>query len=306
MRSVYVFFLSIVPFVLDGQICSPYVVANAGNYSGNATASLSWTLGETITETFSDGTHVLTQGFQQPVAVSISGIILDLMVFLEGPYEALEMATDLNSGGNIPLSQPYNTAPWNYAGTEAVASMPSADVVDWILVELRDAPDAASAGSAAIVAQQAAFLLKDGSIVGTDGSALPLFNCSPVNSLFAVLWHRNHLGIMSANPLIEAGGVYSYDFTAGPAQVYGGSNAHKELAPGIWGMIGADGNADSQVNNGDKNDVWATQAGTGGYLSGDFNLDAQVNNGDKNDVWIPNTGLGGQVPDSGYKCQIPQ
>ncbi|MBN1340883.1 MAG: hypothetical protein JXA03_16265, partial [Bacteroidales bacterium] len=63
------------------------------------------------------------------------------------------------------------------------------------------------------------------------------------------------------------------------------------------GMTGADGNADQQINNGDKNDVWIQQAGTGGYKAGDFNLDAQVNNGDKNDVWVPNTGLGGQVPE---------
>ncbi|MCD4734485.1 MAG: hypothetical protein K8R53_00450, partial [Bacteroidales bacterium] len=74
------------------------------------------------------------------------------------------------------------------------------------------------------------------------------------------------------------------------------TQAHKEIGTGIWGMIGADGNADSQINNADKLDVWAVQAGSGGYQNGDFNLDAQVNNSDKNDVWIPNTGLGGQVP----------
>ncbi|MCD4677782.1 MAG: hypothetical protein K8S18_17565, partial [Desulfobacula sp.] len=112
----------------------------------------------------------------------------------------------------------------------------------------------------------------------------------------------------------ETGGIYSYDFTTGSGQVYGGANAHKEIGPGTWGMTGADGNADGQVNNGDKIDVWSLQAGSGGYLTGDFNLDSQVNNGDKNDVWIPNTGSGGQVPDfsggsfvkQGYKCHVPQ
>jgi hypothetical protein len=61
-------------------------------------------------------------------------------------------------------------------------------------------------------------------------------------------------------------------------------------------MAAADGNADSQINNADKNDVWAVQAGASGYLPGDFNMDTQVNNSDKNDAWAPNTGLGGQVP----------
>ncbi|MBN1340149.1 MAG: VCBS repeat-containing protein, partial [Bacteroidales bacterium] len=225
-----------------------------------------------------------------------AGIQLDLTVLLEGPFNGSEMNTMLNSGGQLPLSQPYNTGPWNYTGTEAVAAIPNADVVDWILIELRDAPDAASAGSAAVVARQAGFLRKDGTITSADGFSLPLFTYFPVNSLFAVVWHRNSIGVMSAIPLTETGGVYAYDFTTGASQAYGGTLGHKEIAPGAWGMIAADGNADNQVNNGDKNDVWAPQAGTGGYTSGDFNLDAQVNNGDKNDVWVPNTGLGGQVP----------
>lgn len=228
--------------------------------------------------------------------VQSANLNLDLTVFLEGPFNGTEMNTILNSGGHVPLSQPYNSAPWNYPGTESVVSIPNTDIVDWILVELRDTTQASMATSQTIVARQACFLLKDGSIVSTDGSSFPLFTYSPVNSLFAVIWHRNSIGIMSANPLYETRGIYSYDFTSGAGQVYGGIQAHKEIAPGIWGMIGADGNADGQINNGDKNDVWSPQAGTGGYKAGDFNLDSQVNNGDKNDVWVPNTGMGGQVP----------
>lgn len=227
-----------------------------------------------------------------------AGIQLDLTVLLEGPFNGSEMNTTLNSGGHVPLLQPYNTAPWNYTGSETVTSIPNNDVVDWILVELRDAPDAPSAGSASIAARQAAFLLKDGSVVGTDGSSILQFiDITIQQSLFLVIWHRNHIGVMSAIPLTEIGGVYIYDFTSGASQAYGNNQGHKELAPGIWGMTGADGNADSQINNGDKIDVWGAQAGSSGYADGDFNLDTQVNNSDKNDVWVPNTGLGGQVPD---------
>ena len=222
-------------------------------------------------------------------------IYLDGKVFLEGPFNGTEMNSDIY--GELPLSQPYNTAPWNYTGTESVTAIPNPDVVDWILIELRDAPDAPSAGSSTIISRQAGFLLKDGSIAGTDGSSILQFdNITIQQSLFLVIWHRNHLGVMSAVPLTENGGMYTYDFTTGASQAHGNAQGHKELAPGIWGMTGADGNADSQVNNGDKIDVWALQAGASGYNSGDFNLDTQVNNSDKNDVWIPNTGLGGQVP----------
>ncbi|MCD4735294.1 MAG: hypothetical protein K8R53_04580 [Bacteroidales bacterium] len=235
-----------------------------------------------------------------------SGLYLNIKAFLEGPFNGSDMNTIINSNGYLPLVQPYNQAPWNYTGTEAVAAIPNADVVDWVLVELRDTTEASLATSQTIMAQQAAFLLHDGSVVGLDGNGACSIAASVTNNLFVVLWHRNSIGIMSAFPLIETGGIYSYDFTTGSGQAYGGLNAHKELTPGIWGMIGADGNADGQINNADKLDVWAVQAGSGGYQSGDFNLDAQVNNSDKNDVWIPNTGLGGQVPDSGYKCQVPE
>ncbi len=48
------------------------------------------------------------------------------------------MNTSINDRGSIPLSQPYNTPPWNYTGDESVISIPNADVVDWLLLELRE------------------------------------------------------------------------------------------------------------------------------------------------------------------------
>ncbi|MBN1339383.1 MAG: VCBS repeat-containing protein [Bacteroidales bacterium] len=222
---------------------------------------------------------------------------VDVKVFLEGPFNGSEMSSTLNAGGQLPFTQPYNTAPWNYTGTENVAAIPNSNVVDWVLVELRDAATASQATGQQTVAVKAAFLLRDGTIVGADGqSVLQFDNVSIQQSLFAVVWHRNSIAIMSSAPLTETGGIHTYDFTTGSGQAYGGVQAHKELAPGIWGMIAADGNSDGQINNSDKNDVWAAQAGTNGYLQGDFSMDGQVNNTDKNEIWKPNTGLGGQVP----------
>ena len=238
-----------------------------------------------------------------------AGITVNLKVYLEGPFDVTDMDADLNT--ILPLTQPYNGAPWNYAGTESVVSIPNTNIVDWVLVELRETTgDASTATSDSIIAQQAAFLLNDGSIVGMDGNGTCPIATSISNNLFVVIWHRNHLGIMSANPLSETGGVYTYNFTTGSGQAYGGANGHKEIGTGIWGMIGGDGDANSQIGNADKNDVWAVQAGTSGYLSGDFTMDVQVNNSDKNDVWAPNSGKGGQVPDNipqgGFKCMVPK
>ena len=57
---------------------------------------------------------------------------LDLKVFLEGPFYYVLMIPYLNYAGYLPLTQPYNTAPWNYTGTESVATIPNYDIVDWI------------------------------------------------------------------------------------------------------------------------------------------------------------------------------
>ncbi|MCD4744915.1 MAG: hypothetical protein K8R58_01295 [Bacteroidales bacterium] len=239
---------------------------------------------------------------------SIESIInLDVKVYLEGPYNGINMDPELNL--ILPLDQPYNIAPWNYAGTESVTSIPNSNIVDWLLVELRDTTEAQYASSLTKIAQQAAFVLNDGSIVGTDGSSILSFNHSIIHNLFVVIWHRNHLGVISANAVTKTGSVYTYDFTTGSGQAYGGANGHKEIGTGVWGMIGGDGDANKQISNADKNDVWAVQAGTSGYLSGDFTMDIQVNNTDKNDIWAPNSGKGGQVPDGitkGYQCQVPE
>ncbi len=101
---------------------------------------------------------------------------LSLSAFLEGPYNGTDMNTNLNPEP-IPLSQPYNDLlKWDYQGTESVAAIPNADVVDWVLVELRETSgDASTALPDSMISQQAAFILKDGSIVGLDGSKPTLF-----------------------------------------------------------------------------------------------------------------------------------
>jgi len=241
----------------------------------------------------------------------IGGITVDLTVFLEGPFAGSDMTTYLNMYGYIPLTQPYNTTPWNYYGTESVASIPNSDVIDWVLVELRETPgDASSATSGMIIDRQAGFILKDGTIVGIDGISILEFDVEVTENLFAVIYHRNHLGILSANPLPLSGGAYIYNFTTGEGQVNGGYNAHKQLEPGIWGMIGGDGNADGEINNLDKNDIWNQQRGNTGYYAGDFDMNGQVENVDKSGTWKPNAGKGSKVvegaAENGYSSQVPK
>ncbi|MCD4698755.1 MAG: hypothetical protein K8S16_21190 [Bacteroidales bacterium] len=222
-------------------------------------------------------------------------IMVSLKVFLEGPFNDPEMNTNLTGLTDFPFSQPYNTSPWNYTGTENVTTIPNPDIVDWILVEMRDTTIANYATPESIIARQAAFLLKDGSIAGLDGISNLRFDITITHQLFTVVYHRNHLAIMSANPLSESSGVYTYDYSSGENQVYNGAAGHKDLG-GLWGMYAGDGNSDGIVDDADKN-IWSAEAGTFGYFTFDYELDAQVDNPDKNEAWLYNLGKESQVPD---------
>jgi hypothetical protein len=222
-------------------------------------------------------------------------LTVDLAAFLEGPFNVTDMSTDLNTGGVLPLAQPFNTTPWSYNGTESVDTVPAGSV-DWVFLELRDAADAASATPATVFARQAAFVMNDGTIVSTDGSSDPVFTGSLTQNLFVVIYHRNHLSVMSATAVTKSGGVYPYNFTIGETQAYGGANGHKQVGPRTWGMIGGDSDANGTIEAADKT-VWAGQAGTTGYKSGDLNMNTQVDNVDKNDVYVGNKGSSSQVPE---------
>ena len=168
---------------------------------------------------------------------------LNLKVFLEGPFNGVNMNAELISASDFPLIQPYSISPWDYDGTESVTEVP-ANVVDWVLVELRDTSGTAGeASSNSVVAKRAGFLLSDGSIVDLDGISNLEFNVAIKNNLFAVIYHRNHLPVMSAIALQKTDELFLYDFTDDILKSFGNTLAHKELIPGVYGMIAGDAEA---------------------------------------------------------------
>jgi len=232
-----------------------------------------------------------------PVELTVTDeLIVDISVMLEGPFNGSSMSTDLAALPDFPTNQPFGVAPWNYYGFESISGVPASTIVDWVLIELRDATAAGLADESTIIAQQAALLLNDGNIISTDGSDLA-FAISPVNSLYAVVHNHNHLSIMSAFAMTEAGGNYSYDFTTALTQAYGDGDAHKQIAPGLWGMIAGDANCDGGISPLDLSAGWDMDAGKSGYQACDFNFDGQVDNKDKDDYWLPNDGSSCQVPE---------
>lgn len=233
-------------------------------------------------------------GWEISYSTNYERINLSSKVFLEGPFFNTGMTQDLSA--KLPLSQPFDNVASSvsyYEGNEAVTEIPSLEIVDWILVELRDTNTAASATSETIIAKQAAFLLNDGSIVGLDGNSNLRFNNSFKHNLFVVLYSRNHLAIISASPLTEVDGIYSYDFTIGAGQAF--DSGQKEIGLDVWGMFTGDIFPDGIINNEDKI-LWEEEAGQSGYLQSDLNMDGNSDNVDKVDFWLPNLGMESQVP----------
>jgi hypothetical protein len=225
----------------------------------------------------------------------VQGLTINLKAMLQGPFVTTEMNPALNNSGLLPLSQPFNTSPWNYSGIESVSTIPNSNVVDWVLVELRDAPSAAAATSATRIARQAAFILKNGYIVGLDGTSYLIFDNLINQQLFVVIWHRNHLSVLSANALTSNAETYSYDFST-PAGKAFGVNSQNQLAANSWGMISGDSNGSGLVGTDDLNPSWNTNGGKSGFSTLDLNLDTQLNNVDKDSFWWPNIGKGTNVP----------
>jgi len=229
--------------------------------------------------------------------------IKGLQIFLEGPFDnnLSLMKTELNDNGLLPLDQPFDsnpTAEWYYEGDESVVAIPNINIVDWLLLQTRDATSPANTTSSTVKENQVAFLLKDGKIVGLDGESLISFSKPIDNNLYLVVFHRNHLGIMSSSPIDTSGEYeFTYNFSTDSIQVYGGSNGYKKINSGVWGMISGDSDGMGEINNNDLTDIWNVQVGNSGYLSGDNNLNGQVENNDKNDNIVINENRVSQIPE---------
>ena len=176
---------------------------------------------------------------------------VDVRVFLQGPYDGASgmMNTILNVSGNLPLNQTYNLSPWNYPGVESVTALPDS-IVDWVLVELRDKDD-----NTLSLERRAGLLSKSGIVLDTNMTTGLHFSVAEnTDSFYVVIWHRNHMPVMSGLPVAVPNLGGPYDFTevieTQPYKHNDPLSAELELNPpgsGRYGMIAGDINADKQL-----------------------------------------------------------
>jgi hypothetical protein len=242
-----------------------------------------------------------------------AGCAASVTALLQGPASGATgaMSTALNTAGLLPLAQPYNTAPWNYPGTESVTAIPSATVVDWVLLEVR----ATAAGSP--VARRAAFLLSDGSIVDLAGSGAVAFPTLMPGNYFLVVRHRNHLAIMTAAAIALSATSAPYDFTTAQAKAYG-TDPMVGLAAGQapFALWAGDATANGQLRySGTGNDPAAILARIGssditavvtGYFGEDTGMNGVVQySGAGNDRAVILRNVGGVSPAGTRSTQVP-
>lgn len=200
------------------------------------------------------GNRVSKRVLQLPV-ITFSGKVL-----LQGAYNttAATMNNTLNSLGILQgnaATQPYgNPSGSNLRTSETVSSnffSSHQDIVDWVLLELRDATTPSS-----ITATRAAFVKQDGSIVDIDGvTAVNFIGVTPGN-YFVAIKHRNHLAIRSSATIDFSSGSGNYDFTTGSNKAFQNQSYTSTVQMGnVWAMRAGNANSNNSIKyNGPGND----------------------------------------------------
>jgi len=187
-------------------------------------------------------------------------IALSLKVLLQGPAEKVgdlwKMKDDLRSQNLIPTTEPYTQLQgFNHieSGGETVKntalnSTGDEAIIDWVFIELRESTNFN------VIATKAALLKRDGKIISEDGTTLPTFLVED-GSYYVSIRHRNHLGVMTQDPIIfSSGNISEFDFTSISQQTYG-TNARIDIGGSMAMWAGNADGGNYVVFQGGNNDV---------------------------------------------------
>jgi hypothetical protein len=250
-------------------------------------------------------------------------VLVKPIVVLSGALREADpyaMATDLCINGLLPITEPYTAMGWMTAGSggETASSevlepqeYANNNVVDWMLLELRDVQD-----PSIVVASKCGLLHGNGLVTAEDGIS-PVTLMAPYGNYYLAVRHRNHLGIMSAEPF-NAMSLPTTKYLNYPAFVHG-TNALCEYSPGRFGLWPGNSALDASEQvikyaglSNDRDPILqriggnAPTATTAGYHVEDVNLDGVVKYaGANNDRDIILQSIGGNVPTAVRTEQLP-
>ena len=237
---------------------------------------------------------------------------------LQGPYDASTglMKDDLRAAGYIPTLEPYTAFGYQMNGgsgstvssaTLAVTGINA--IVDWVLVELRDATT-----PSIIVSTRTALLQRDGDVVGPDGYSSLIFNVAQGNYNVAVR-HRSHLSVMTSASVLLNSGLAMIDMTSALQTTYG-TNAQKTFPNGKRALWCGNVNGDNRLmytGSPNDRDLILTRIGgviptntVFGYYREDVNMNGNVRyTGTGNDRDLILMNIGGIIPTTVKMEQLP-
>ncbi len=202
---------------------------------------------------------------------------LSMKALLQGPYNEVTnlMNDDLRVADRIPLSSPYKDG-INITNTDVFDNPDETnDIVDWVLVELRDATDITK-----VITSTSALIQRDGDIVATDGTSdLNIISKSNGN-YYVGIKHRNHIPI-ATNVLVNLSAATTDLNLTNVSNVKGTTNAMYEVDSGIYALFAGDTDGNNQVQIEDYN-LASTSIGRSGYFSSDADMNGEVQIADIN------------------------
>ncbi|OWY18998.1 hypothetical protein C7N43_37100 [Sphingobacteriales bacterium UPWRP_1] len=214
-------------------------------------------------------------------------VTVKVKVFLQGCYNATtgSMNTNLRNSNLLPLTQPFNRPPWNYTGTESVATASAipTNAVDWVLLEARNASD-----NYVVAETKACFLLSNGELAdvsGTPSNGVNFNTLTTNGSYFLSVKTRNHLAVMSANTVsVPNSTILNLTQTA---NVMGGAPQLANMGGGIYAMLAGDMDGNGTVTVTDFNFFQQEMSIINNYVDSDCNMDKNVTVADFN-LYSPN------------------
>lgn len=274
--------LFLIPFFGISQSIEKFSIDSGGASVSAGNIQILYTLGEVNVQERSAGNIQVSEGFINPQVLALR---VSPKVFLQGPYSSPETAGLMNDDLRtiLPTTSPYSDALTCNASVFTTTGANA--IVDWVLVELRDAAD-----RSVVIESRSALLQRDGDVVDVDGTSGVSFS-SAAASYYVLVNHRNHLAILSANP-IAIGGSTFVDLSANPSAVYGTTNAVTNI-DGAYAMYSGDFDANGQIQQSDTAGV-ILLLGSSGYSAADMDMNGQIQITDINNIITPNLGSGEQ------------
>ncbi|AUC83637.1 hemagglutinin protein [Lacinutrix sp. Bg11-31] len=254
MKTIFVILLVwSYSFSSVAQSIEKFSIDSGGASTITPTIQMVYTIGEVNAAERATATVKISEGFLS----RFIKIKINPKVFLQGaslnPETVGLMNDDLRDLGLLPTTSPFgdgktvDVSVFNLGGTTSLGEFED-DIVDWIWLEFRNETDVSQ-----IIKGTSVLLQRDGDIVALDGVSDISLGMVPKN-YYVVLQHRNHLGVMSANPIAVTEIGTAINFTENTTPTFG-SNAQVALANGDLALWTGDTNYNGEIRfSGSDND----------------------------------------------------